>query len=158
MHILSAQSSVPKGSILCEWAYAQGKMLDHSEWPTILPRGGSPSDIDMVLHDGIHGRCALVELSRFATRWAEIGCGQLSVYRYLVSIGRGSIFAALCRHDVDGSRQINTARDIQSFQVLYFTPQGCLASVVYDGEHWVRFAKMFFAGHEFELQAEGGGQ
>lgn len=136
------------GKIACELAYAQGKMLDHSQWN--LPRGITPSDIDVVFEDALHGRVLLVELSRNFAHWTSLSKGQQLLYSRLVCLGTGRIFAALCQHGVPMEEQIDTRNAITRFQVMYFGALlGWATSPVYEGELWPRFVDEFFRGQHF---------
>src|SRR5687768_15001960 len=101
-----------RGAIYNEQAYAQGKMLDHSEWK-LLPRKITPSDIDMCFDN--RGWLLLCELSSKTPNWSDIPKGQFWLYKSMTAKSR--TIAALLKHNVK-DRQIDTLNDIQSFQVM----------------------------------------
>ena len=137
-------TSIKPGAIHSLEAYAQGKMLDHSGWYGILPRGITPSDIDAVFDNG--GDILFCELSSQHATWGDLSRGQLLTY--FNTIGPVSRhFAVLLKHSVSG-RQIDTLNDIDSFHImirkdrdiLFWPDQENSAS----GERWNRFAKFWF--------------
>lgn len=107
----------------------------------MLPRGITPSDVDLVF-DSL-GNILLTELSSQHERWEELERGQVRLYENFVRAGDGKIIAALCKHSVQG-RAICTAGDIDSFQVMFlsgspafgFSPQ---VTAVVPGSFWQRF-------------------
>lgn len=115
------------GEIYSAEAYAQGKMLDHSSWqdhPT-LPRGITPSDIDVVFDNA--GNVLFVELSSSTAKWADLAFGQRRVYEAV--IWETKHCAIVCRHNVslqDG-RRIDSRQDIIACQPMLFD----------DGAIWV---------------------
>lgn len=123
-----------RGSIYHEEAYAQGKMLNHDSW-NFLPRKITPSDIDMCFDNGAW--LLVCELSSQATKWGEIKYGQRLLYKSLTV--RSRVIAALLRHNVK-DRQIDTLKDIDSFQVMVAGK----TTRVFDGEKWRRFVESFF--------------
>lgn len=109
-----------RGAIYCEEAYAQGKMLDNSEWRNILPRNITPSDIDIVFDNA--GSFIYGELSSQSRHWNEIATGQRLMYWNAI---RGTQhLAILCKHSVPRMRQIDTVRDIEDCCVMYDAGQG----------------------------------
>ncbi len=110
MSIANPTPQPPKGSIIVESAYAQGKMIDHSKWS--LSNGRALSDIDAVLDNNGH-----VLLIEFVRSWGPIGWGDISGgQRWLYqSIVRGSpkFVAVLARHNVASFDQtIDSRSDI----------------------------------------------
>ncbi len=106
------------GAIMREIAYSQGKMLSHEGWG--LPRGISPSDIDMAVDSA--GYVLFVELWRGwgASGWLSHHLkGQRRLY---LNIARASdkFAVVLARHSVlsDGV-QIRTVADIQDADVRF---------------------------------------
>ena len=109
--------SYSNGRILCEAAYAQGKMLDHSGFG--LPRGISPSDIDMTIDN--NGQTLVVELSSQQSDWNNIAIGQRKTYEQLVHYGRGSVVALLAKHSTPREQSIKTASNaIRSVHVMWW--------------------------------------
>lgn len=130
--------STSGGKILCEEAYAQGKMVNSEAWSDLLPRGITPSDADLIFDS--NGKILMTELSRTKRRWRDIARGQFILYQNFIMAGRGDIVAALAKHSVHG-RAICSVSDIDSFQVM-FLHQGmsspALTSVI-DGDRWKEF-------------------
>jgi hypothetical protein len=106
---------ISKGAIYAEQAYAQGKMLDHSEWFSILPRGITPSDIDMVLDN--RGRMIFVELTTKYEMFEDLSTGQRILHEGLAKCGKH--VSVLGWHDVPSSRQINTFSDISKVSLMF---------------------------------------
>jgi hypothetical protein len=128
------------GHIFAPEAYAQGKMLDSSSWHGKLPRGITPSDIDLVFDN--NGKCLFCELSRHCTEWPQIECGQRWLYESLVK--RGHV-AVLLKHSAPLDRPIDTLKDIESFSVMHLDMTGRISfSAIYSGSHWVRFVDKFY--------------
>jgi hypothetical protein len=128
-----------KGAILCEQAYAQGKMLDHSEWVS-LPRGITPSDVDFAFDN--KGRMILCELSSKHSSWADVPYGQRLLYQNLVT-GSPHV-AALCRHNVPRERAINTRVDVSAFQLMFSFGGELFVSIEMPGDAWARFVTKWF--------------
>lgn len=129
--------SASGGKILYEEAYAQGKMLDHSSWK--LPRGCTPSDVDMYFDND--GRLILAELSSKYTRWTDLDVGQWRGYRALIHSTEH--VAILLKHAVPKSRKINTRNDIQHYQLMMWR-DGFYTSNVYSGSSWPQFVELWF--------------
>ena len=136
------------GAIICEQAYAQGKMLDNSKWQ--LPRGITPSDIDMVFDDRRYGRILFVELSRLHLTWNTVPVGQRKLHAGLVSAGYNKVFSCLAKHNVPPQLQIDTRNHIEHFQIMYFAALlGFATSKVFTGDLWPLFVDEFYAGKRF---------
>jgi hypothetical protein len=103
-----------RGSILCETAYAQGKMIDHSKWQ--LPRKISLSDVDAVIDN--RGWFLLIEFTSCCTMWNELPYGQATLYRNLVKGLKGKAVAVLCRHNVPSNRSICSMNDVWCFSPM----------------------------------------
>lgn len=133
------------GAIYAVNAYAQGKMLDHSGWHGILPRGITPSDIDVVFDN--YGDILFCELSSKHATWPAVSRGQL--FTYFNAIGPVSRhFAVLLKHSVAG-RQIDSFKDIDSFQVMLRKDSEALfwpaEDRVRDGpDEWQKFVQWWF--------------
>lgn len=140
------------GKILSEEAYAQGKMLDNSEWGDVLPRGITPSDVDLVFDNKRH--LLVCEVSRITNRWEEIATGQREMYSSIVL--RDRAMAAIVKHSIPVDRQIKTASDIESFSVMFKTQYGGISfTETFPGTGWVGFVKKFyrdFCGLRKELE------
>ncbi len=133
------------GSIHSKNAYAQGKMLDHSAWlkDEPLPRGITPSDIDMVIDD--NGAMLFNELSSRHHRWHELSTGQRRLYEGLIF--QTQHCAVLCKHSVPPAeeREINTRTDIDNFQVMLWQPSGLFFTEVFHGNsRWQQFVASWF--------------
>lgn len=115
------------GQILSEQAYAQGKMLDHSGWFGVLPRGITPSDIDMVF-DGKRSTlfCELKQIDLLHFTHETLAEGQRRLLFGLVGRGRGNAEVALCSHRVPSTDIINTATDVWVAQVIQYRQRGGL--------------------------------
>lgn len=116
------------GSIMCVEAYAQGKMLDHSSWN--LARGITPSDIDFYVESS--GCFLWAEFSRNSVEIESLSRGQELAYTRL-SRRPNADAVAVCRHGVPASRQIDTARDVESCTVYFASGT---KSVLLDNGQW----------------------
>ena len=135
------------GAIIAEQAYAQGKMLDHSEWNSFLPRGITPSDIDAVVANGQH--VLFWELSSQHTTWANVSKGQRRLAKDLVLGSNGNHWAALVKHSVPKTRTIRTVTDVDSFAVMFLGFDGgiqCTNAIDAspNGAVWARFVREFY--------------
>lgn len=134
------------GGVLSEKAYAQGKMLNHSGWNNVLPRGITPSDVDMFFDNA--GSILYCEISKHHRDWCELdekAYGQSLGYKNIIEGTKN--LAVLCRHDVDRDRQINTLTDISSFHVRAFDfakNKIIETSVVFDNKWWQAFVLSWF--------------
>lgn len=136
------------GAIYCEEAYAQGKMLDHSEWQGKLPRSITPSDIDQIFDND--GKLLACEWSRSNLRWNELTRGQRDTYMAVVKSGH---MAALLKHSVPRSRKIKTRTDVESFQVIYLAANGKPAITdVIDGYLWPIFVDEWYRDPYLRLE------
>ncbi len=136
--------SSSNGQIINVAAYAQGKMLDHSQWAGRLPRSITPSDIDFVLADGRF--FLFVELSSRHDHWNELAVGQRRLFEDLILRDGERTVAVLARHNAGGQeRQIDTLNDVVSFEVLFGASAGRLGVYFSDesGE-WARFVLAWF--------------
>ena len=125
-----------RGVVLSEDAYAQGKMLDHSEWFGRLPRGSTPSDIDMVYDNA--SKVLYCELNRNFEHWMQVNRAQRWMYENIL-IGSENC-SVLLRHDVGIDRKIKTASDIISFHPIVWSNNFIIASrIFYGSSHWQRF-------------------
>ncbi len=124
----------------CEQAYAQGKMLDHSQWFGKLPRKIRPSDIDFGFDNA--GESLICELSSSKREWSELDFGQRRFYESFVM--RGKTIAALCKHEVPTARQIDTFADIKEFQLMFLNQGNLNTSDLLAGDRWVKFVLAWF--------------
>ena len=131
-------SGSERGAVYCEQAYAQGKMLDNSEWNG-LPRKITPSDLDLCFDN--NGWLLLCELSSESTEWQMLQRGQRMLYESFVR--RGQMAAALLKHSVPQSRQIRTCSDIEHFQVMFFRER-ITCGPVWPGHLWGRFVQKWY--------------
>jgi hypothetical protein len=123
------------GGIRCPEAYAQGKMLDHSWWSEKMRGRITPSDIDMVVES--YGCFLWCEISRDKETIAEMSRGQRILLTNLCQLA-GVHCVAVLRHGLmSGSKQIDTANDIQSATV-YFDRGSGVATLTPD--EWRQFA------------------
>ena len=129
------------GEIYSELAYAQGKMLDASGWSGFLPRRITPSDVDHVFDDW--GAMLFAEFSSQHKKWSELDDGQVWMYQNLVK-GSNNAIAALCKHSVPTTRQINTKNDVDSFHVMSAVNGMIKTSCVYDGARWPGFVLSWY--------------
>lgn len=132
-----------RGDIICEQAYAQGKMLNHSGWNGRLPRGITPSDVDMLLDDD--GVILFIEISSQHKDWMELEIGQRKCYQNIVR-GNQEHMAALVTHSVPVSEKIDTSRDFETVQCLLWTPDGFMLSEVKElnAAIWKKFVVQWF--------------
>jgi len=133
------------GKIYCPEAYARGKMVESSGWNNFLPRGGTPSDIDLIF-DNYGKRIILVELSSRFCNWHEIPTGQRKVYESLVNIGDGKIYAVLAKHKTpEDGKYIDSFSDIEKFQVMYLGEKDAISEMRpmqyldIEGSKWTQF-------------------
>ena len=131
------------GSIILEQAYALGKMFDNSGWNGLLRNKGTPSDIDLCFDN--NGSIIFADLSKTCDSWQQLGNalkGQRWLYESLIKCGPHC--AVLCKHSVapEMGRQIDTLRDVDSFQVMVWD-FGPVLSPVYDGTRWQAFVIMW---------------
>ena len=133
------------GSIISEQAYAQGKMLDHSEWHGLLPRGATPSDIDMLIAN--RKKMIFVEFSRNCDDWEQLNTGQCWLYEDIVRNGAGKVIAALLQHSVPTDRTVRTISDVERFQIMYLSPMSEIKTTrTFETEHgfcWRRFVEQW---------------
>lgn len=132
--------STEPGKIRCEQAYAQGKMMDSSGWYGFLPRGITPSDVDLYFDND--GQFIFVEFSSHNILWEHLDKGQRLGYWNLI---RGTKhIAVLCRHCVPQDTQINTRTDVIGFTVMYDCG-GKMATQTYMGNGvWQNMVKKWF--------------
>lgn len=138
-----------KGKILIESAYAQGKMLESSKWHGVLPRGITPSDVDLVFDNA--GRCILCELKRGSGTWAQVSRGQRMLYESLV---RGTEHVAvLAGHSVASDTTVCTHSDVEWYQCMHWTGVRHQISKVFSpGESWRSFVRLWFSDPAYVLQ------
>lgn len=127
-----------RGAVYAEDAYAQGKMLDNSSWS--LPRSITPSDFDCIFDNG--GCLVLAEFSSSCRLWAELSRGQRLAY--MSAISGTSHLAALCKHSVPKTRQINTRNDVDSFQAMFAVAGDFFAIQPIAGKHWPALIDRWF--------------
>jgi hypothetical protein len=103
-----------RGQIYCPEAYARGKMLNHGDWASILPRSITPSDIDAVFDN--NGKLLFVEFSSRFSEWDRIPAGQRRLYQSLCRLGARAV---LCKHRIPPlGVEINTLHDVEAFQIM----------------------------------------
>lgn len=120
--------SQSRGLIVCRERYAQGKMLDHSQWR--LGRGVTPSDIDFVVES--YGCFLFAELTRGPCEWGALKVGQRMLYDSLAKIP-GNHVVCLAKHAVPIWRDIDTYSDIEQANVRW----ACgTKSLLIDSEMW----------------------
>jgi hypothetical protein len=132
-----------RGAIFAEEAYAQGKMLENSSWNSVLPRGITPSDTDMVFDNLgaiIHG-----ELSSAVKEWTALARGQRWTYQSKIK-HNACHCAVLAHHNVkpEYGCKIDTLRDILTFQVMVFFWCDFRVSRIIEGAHWQKFVTSWF--------------
>jgi hypothetical protein len=134
------------GKIICEQAYALGKMLDSSGWHGLLRNGITPSDIDLpavpLCFDN-NGSIIFCELATSFDDWNALSVakqGQYLLYRNIIMNMRIPCCAVLCKHAVtpEMNRSIDTLRDIERFHVMIWD-SGAVLSPIYDGKRWSGF-------------------
>lgn len=143
--VLNAEPVKKKGSIMCEMAYAQSKMLDHSSWNN-LPRGITPSDIDCVFANG--HQMLFTEISSTWKEWQNLKYGQRRVYEDLI-VQLPNSLAALAFHNVPWKQQIDTKNDIISFAIM-LNIDGLVCTSSHVVGSWPRFVEEFYAGKGIE--------
>lgn len=113
--------------------YQQGKMLDHSGWRTILVRGITGSDVDLVFD--FNGLILVVELKLNCNTFSALPTGQRILYENFVKAGKGKIIAACAKITPTSDKPVDTLNDVHSFQVLTFSE----LSPVLPGSEWKKF-------------------
>jgi hypothetical protein len=137
------------GDIRSVQAYQQGKMLQNGGWHGILPRNITPSDIDLVFDDRNHGRIMFCEVSR-KSHWSECDYGQRTLYEALVRLGARRVFCALLTHNVSPVKNIDTTKDIVSYNLMFYLNGNIgLSDVLAGGEKWVDLVNRFYSGEDF---------
>lgn len=127
------------GAILCEAAYAQGKMLNHSGWSGVLARGITPSDIDFYVESS---GCYL--FAEFSRECVDIDClsrGQELAYRRLSRRPNGDA-VAVCKHSVPTNRAIDTKLDVEACTVYFASGT---KSVLICNEQWQQLVEKWAA-------------
>lgn len=128
------------GAIYCEEAYAQGKMLESSQWDERLPRGITPSDADLIFDN--RGYLLFCEFSSEHTEWSQVKLGQKLLYESIVAHERAT--AALCKHSVGRDKKIDTYGDVDSFQVMFCDKCELRVGKVIEGHRWPKFVIEWF--------------
>lgn len=135
-----------RGSVRHAERYRQG--YDHSGWASVLPRRITPSDIDVVFDDYLHGRQLFCEFTSRDLVWTDKPPGQRMLYERLLKSGSPASACVLCSHDVPAESLINTTQHVTSFHVMRYTPKGIVFSPgdhqTFDGSLWVDFVKSFY--------------
>ena len=131
------------GSVRVEMAYAQGKMLDHSAWNGILPRGITPSDIDSVFDNNGWLLFCEIKFGEVDASWDGVSTGQRRLAESLVLNSQRQA-AVLCFHHVDTARLIDTVKDVHSFSPMW-APGGKVETYgPFHGNRWERFVLSFY--------------
>ncbi len=132
------------GKILIESAYAQGKMLDHTGWQGQLPRGITPSDVDMRFSFHHSRRSIEVELKFNCASWDHVSYGQLLAYKDEVEAHAGKKVAIIASHSVPPDRQIDSFRDITAFQVMaWIEGKITYSPIMFGSESFTSFVKWY---------------
>jgi hypothetical protein len=143
---------VRKGDIIIVEAYAQSKMLDHQDWAGLLPRNIMPSDVDLMMiataeimqptRIACSKAILLIEFSRHHRYWKELSYGQrLSYIQDLQLTLPERKFCILAKHSVDTDTKINTVKDIESYQVMWYDGENIQFSRLYKG-NFVKMAQL----------------
>ena len=131
------------GSILFPEQYALAKLIDHSGWKGLLPRGITPSDVDAVLDTG--KRILLIDFSVKYSEWKDLSYGQRTMYENIVAHGGGKITAVLARHKrPEPGIPMNSLTDIEEFQWMRVVRGFIVYSQVRGAKYWVPFIKHYF--------------
>lgn len=133
------------GGIQCPDLYARAKMLNNTGWLNKLPRGITPSDIDLVFEN--KGRTLLVELSPTIRDWKFVAAGQRGVYETQVLQQRGACASVIARHETEYDKYIDTLRDIKDWELMYWdSDRSAPAYRVYGPEDgtWEEFVLWWF--------------
>ena len=123
------------GRILCEQAYAQGKMLDSSGWNGVLARGITPSDIDWFVESS--GCYLFAEFSRECIDLDCLSRGQQLAYTRLSRRANGDV-VAVCKHSVPTNRAIDTVLDVEACGVYFAAGT---KSVLLCNDQWQQLVK-----------------
>lgn len=132
------------GKILCEEAYARGKMLDNSSWKERLPNGITPSDADLMFDSQWHGLVLTGEVSARTDDWRGLSAGQRMIYQ---TLARQNGVAALVHHSVPLPGIVDTYYDIDSFSIMYWDEDNkCLRTAgPFPGDEWRQFVPEWYA-------------
>ena len=131
--------SISNGAIMHAQAYAQGKMLDSSNWAGVLPRQITPSDIDLIFAN--RGWMLFCELSSKHSSWQDVPAGQR--YLYLELAKKPGQVCALCKHCTPQNESIDTMNGVTSFELLFLTKDG-LCTLNLPGEYWCQNVMQWF--------------
>lgn len=127
------------GRIICEVAYAQGKMLDSSGWNGVLARGITPSDIDWFVESS--GMYLFAEFSRECVSMDCLSRGQELAYTRLARRANGDL-VAICKHSVPTDRRIDTMLDVEACGVHFAAGT---KSVLLCNDQWQQLVKKWAA-------------
>jgi hypothetical protein len=132
------------GEIFSKEAYARGKLVESSGWSGKLPRGGTPSDIDLVFDNW--GHILLVELNSRSALWSSCSIGQRRLYESLVLAGNGWTWAVCCHwKQPDDTKYISSYDDVLAFQLMTLKRRSIVYHDVIEGaSEWQRFVPFWF--------------
>ena len=135
-----------RGAVRHAERYRQG--YDHSGWASILPRRITPSDIDVVFDNGLHGRQLFCEFTSRDILWSEKPAGQRWLYEQLLKSGSRGSACVLCSHDVPVDSLIDTTKNVSSFHVMRYCEGRIIYTpgdrVTFSGLLWLDFVKSFY--------------
>ena len=135
-----------RGSVRHAARYKQG--YDHSSWASVLPRKITPSDIDVVFDNLLHGRQLFCEFTSREALWTEKAHGQRVLYQQILRTTNYSSACVLCFHSVPSHLLIDSLKDVNSFHVMrcvdgevVYTPGD---KRTFHGSLWTDFVKSFY--------------
>ncbi len=114
-------ASTNRGAIHNREKYMREKCIDHSGWFGLLPRNGTPSDIDGALDNA--GHVLLFEYSDLTSNWNDYTDGQHRLYRAFVAAGRGLIACMGCHHVTQEGADIDSRRNIIAAEIMSYDPE-----------------------------------
>lgn len=130
------------GTLYCPEAFARGKMMQSDKWAGYLPRGITPSDIDLYFDND--GQLLICEINTHTCRWADLPAGQRRGYESFVKRG---LLAVCCQVRLpEPPQNICTFSDVIRFQFMRLELGYIQPSKIFDGSKWPSFVRCWFAG------------
>jgi hypothetical protein len=132
------------GTIYNREKYIKSKTFDHSGWAGYIPRGATPSDVDIVWDD--NGKFLFGESKFGKFSWEDLSIGQRRLYKNLLFAlkypERSAILLMNYSYNVD--KDINTLDDCESFHVVRVINSQLKVSKEYDGKELKDFVAAWY--------------